>query len=483
MDLPITGPAYVSPSQTTNYQRCVNMFLIDPGPEGSGKGTLLPTPGHKLIVDLGTSICRGIYTVGIWIYVLAGNTFVRFNLNAITRTASNVQVLGTIATTTGNISFSNNATQIILVDGSTSGYIYDTVANTFTAISDTDFQGGLTVTYLDGYFIYNKPNSQLMYASALQDGTMWDGLDVASAEMHPDNLVGLNTTKGEIWAFGTDTVEVWYDAANPTGFPLAVRVGSEMDVGCGATSSIVRVDEILMWLDSRGFVVQSDNSPFIRNNSSGYDLKIVSTDAINNEIDNYVSTTDAIGMSFNDRGHIIYQITFPNAGKTWAFDHSTSLWHEKTYYNSFTGKEEYSLSQYCVKYQNLNVVGGIRDGKIYIMDHTYYDDNSAPIHRLRTSAPQTNEFKLIGINDLEIKCDTGYAPEGANPKIILRYSNDNGRTYSDHLRRDLGKVGEYGKRITWNRLGTSYNWLFEFSIWDPVQFAIVYASINADSEK
>ncbi len=109
------------------------------------------------------------------------------------------------------------------------------------------------------------------------------------------------------------------------------------------------------------------------------------------------------------------------------------------------------------------------------MDHAYFDDDSVPIHRIRTGQYTHNEFKQMGVDYVELRVDTGFAPQGTNPKISLRYSNDSGHRWSYSLPRELGKVGQYGKRITWNRLGTSNNWLFEFTITDPVKFAIVDA--------
>ena len=34
-------------------------------------------------------------------------------------------------------------------------------------------------------------------------------------------------------------------------------------------------------------------------------------------------------MSINTRGHNFYVINFPKAGKTWAYDGTTGLWHQR----------------------------------------------------------------------------------------------------------------------------------------------------------
>lgn len=485
MKIPITGQSYEHISQATNFQKSINWFLTDPGPNGVGsenrQGTLVLSPGLTELVDLGGGIIRGVYTVGEAIYAACGNKIYKVLMNHITRELISSTLLGTIGTTTGSVYFINNPTQILVTDESSTGYIITIATDAMAAIADTDFRGAKHITYLDGYFIYFPPNTATMYTSALNDGTSWDAADAATAEMRPDNLIGLGVTKGELWAFGEETVEVWYDAGNITGFPLSPRVGSEVDVGCGATGSIVAIDNILMWLDSRGFIVQSDNSPFIRDQSSGYALKIVSTDAINNIIASFDVKNDAKAITYNDRGHIMYQITFPTENRTLVFDHTTQQWHERAYYNIARDQLEYHTAQYHTKFHNLNIVGGQRDGRIYIMHHDYLDDADVPIHRIRQTAYQQNEFKEVEVACFALRLDTGYAEQGQNPMISMRYSNDNGHRWSYSMARELGKVGEYNKIIEWNRLGSNNNWLFEIATNAAVKFAIVEAYVDISS--
>lgn len=491
MQLSFTGGAYSNASQATNLQRCVNLYPIEAGPGGrgapttansnlqiQGKFTLVPSPGTLQLVNLGSDSIRCLFTVGNNLYVVCGSNVYFLTINIFSKMVISQTLIGTIGTSTTPVYMIDNPSQIILVDGSSSGYIITKSNNTMAIIADSDFQGAANIAFLDGYFIYSKPGTASMYSSALNDGTSWDALDVATAEQRPDNLIGLGVFKGELWAFGETTTEVWYDAANQTGFPLSPRIGSGIDVGCSAAASICGIDDLLMWLDSRGFIVESTNAPFIRNNNSGYTVNIVSTDAINNEISTYSNINDAVACAYHQDGHAMYQITFPTANKTWVYDRSTQLWHEKSYYDAFTGVHDYHLAQYFSKYGNLNLVGGIKNGIIYIMSHNYYDDNGGSIYRIRTTSPQNQEFSLVGVDQLEIRINSGYAPQGLDPQINLRYSNNGSHTWSNYITRSMGKVGEYGKRIQWNRLGTAYEWVFELSTAEPIQWALIDASVT-----
>lgn len=360
-----------------------------------------------------------------------------------------------------------------------------TTFSQFQEITDPDFTGGTHVVFIDSYFIYNETNSTHFRFSAQNEGRIYDGVDVASAESKPDKIVALGQTKGELWIFGSETVEVWYDAGNAEGSPFSKRVGSDIDIGCKAAYSVAQVNNLLMWLDSRGYIVQSDISSFVREQSSGYNLKKVSDEAMDAEIASYKTVDDAVACSYNDRGHIMYEITFPSEKKTWVYDALTDCWHERAFFNSYTGQLEHSLTQFVTQYRNLLLGAGLRDGKIYLMSHDYLTDNGVNITRLRRIQPVSNDFRMTTIHALEIKFNTGLAPvtgDGSDPVVMLRYSWDSGYTWSNEIERSLGGEGEYAKRVTWNRLGSANEWVIEIKITDPIDVSINDATVKLSLE-
>ncbi len=482
---PLIGPSFKSEEQDNNYQECLNMYIINGGQDARSKIALKKAAGLLEVVDLNGGRCRGITTLAAATYVVMDNEVYRIAINSLTGVAGTPLLCGTMVSSTGYVRFAKNPTQIIIVDGTERGYIIDIATGVMTQIADNDFVGGIHVVFCDGYFMYNEANTAFLRVSSINDGETYDAADVATAESKPDKLLGLAVNKGEVWAFGAETVEVWYNAANAVGMPFSPRVGSELDIGCAASGSIVEINNIIMWLDNRGLVVQSQISAYTRNQSSGYDLKVVSDSALQAEIASYSVINDAIATAYVERGHIIYQITFPSAGKTWCYDQSSGAWFERSFYNATTGNMEAHLIQFAAPLGTTTVACGINSSKVYLMNANYFDDAGDTIVCRHTTAPLSSEGKILGINSVKIRFGSGRATStglGSNPQVSLRYSNDGGHTWSHHMARDLGDIGVYGRQVTWNRLGSAREWMFEISVAEPIDFSIIEGVVDADLE-
>ena len=468
MQIPITGQAYVHPSQDVNNQRCLNLFPTTAGDLGRGQAVLLPTPGLTTLVDSGGDEVRGLIVFDDSLYTVIDNTFYLAELDkdavSITLTSK-----GELASFEGHVQMERNATQIMIVDEENNGYVYTPSSDSFVEITDGDFTGAGSLVYMDSYFVFNNPGTDDVYTTAVGDGTSIDPLDVVSAEAAPDRVIGLAVDKRELWVFGEKSIEVYYNSANATGFPFSRRDGAHLDIGCSARKSIVNTENTLFWLDSRGYVIQSQ----------GYDLSIVSTEAIHAEIASYDEVSDAFAFSYQDRGHTMYVISFPTPKKTWVYDATIQSWHERAYYND-DNEFEHHLANCIAEFKRWHIVGDRRSGKIYRMSHDYRDDAGVDIHRIRTSSFLNSEFQELTIDELELHIEAGKGTvtgTGSDPMIQLRYSNDGGYTWSHSMVRSMGKLGEYDTRVRWNRLGLATEWLFEFRIVEPVDFSLIDASV------
>ena len=242
-------------------------------------GFLNRAPGLRLLVSVGAGPIRGAWAFGGYGYVVSGVELYKLD------TSWNATLLGNV-TGSGPVSMSDNGTQLF-VACNPDGFIYNATTNVFQQITDPDFPGAVTVGYLDGYFVFNQPNTQMLWVTQLLDGTSVDPLDFASAEGSPDLLLSLIIDHREAWLFGSTSVEVWYDSGDV--FPLTRIQGAFNEIGCAAPYSVAKLDNGLFWLgaDARG--------QGIVYRSSGYSGVRVSTHAVEFAIQGYQTISDAIG--------------------------------------------------------------------------------------------------------------------------------------------------------------------------------------------
>jgi hypothetical protein len=475
MQTPILGSSYVARSINAADNRMVNLFP-EVIPEGGKTAAFLNRcPGLKFQQTIGTGPIRALWahqTNGSDFYVVSGAEF--YKVTGLTATPT---LLGTV-TGTGPVSIADNGTQIFLACNP-DGYIYNEVTNVFAKITDPDFTGAVTVGYLDGYFVYNEPNSQKVWVTQLLDGTSVDPLDFASAEGSPDGLVAVNVDHREAWLFGTDSIEVWYDAGLAD-FPLTRIQGAFNEIGCVAAFSIAKLDNGLFWLgtDARG--------QGIVYRANGYVGVRVSTHAVEYAIAQYGNISDAVAYTYQQEGHAFYVLTFPAGNATWVYDVATQAWHERAGWNTSTGEFTRHRSNCQCNFGGNTVVGDYQNGNIYTLDLSTYADNGGVQKWLRSwrALPTgTNNLKRTAQHSLQLDCESGTGlntGQGSDPELMLRWSDDGGHTWSNEHLSQMGKIGEYYRRVFWRRLGMTLKLrdrVYEVSQTDPVKAVIVGAEL------
>jgi hypothetical protein len=390
-------------------------------------------------------------------------------------TSYNATLLGTVSSSTGPVSMADNGTQLF-VACDPDGYIYNNATNVFAQITDPDFPGANIVGYLDGYFVFTEPNSQRVWITSLLDGTSVDPLDFASAEGSPDGLVSLIVDHREVWLYGTNSVEVWYNSG-ASDFPLQRIQGAFNEIGCAAPHSVAKMDNGLFWLGSdargRGIVYRAN----------GYNGQRISTHAVEWQIQSYGDISNAIAYTYQQDGHSFYVLTFPTAGKTWVYDVATQAWHERASGND----NQYRHRSNCqMTFANEIVVGDFENGNLYAFDMTVYADNGAIqkwLRSWRALPPGQNTLKRTTQHSLQLDCESGVGlitGQGSNPQVMLRWSDDGGNTWSNEHWSSMGGIGEYNRRVFWRRLGMTLKLrdrVYEISGTDPVKIAIMGAEL------
>lgn len=470
MKSPILGSAYVARSVNAADNRMINMFPEIIPEAGKEPAFLQRAPGLRLLAYVGNGPVRGLWTFGDYGYAVSGNKLYKID------STWTVTEKGTVSGS-GPVSMVDNGTQLFIAAGA-DGYIYNANTDVFAQITDPDFPGAVTVGYIDGYFVFNEPNSQKFWVTALLDGTSVDPLDFASAEGSPDNLVALIVDHREVWLFGQTTVEVWYNAGLPD-FPLTRIQGAFNEIGCAAPFSIAKLDNGVFWLgaDARGRGVVY--------RSQGYNGQRISTHSVEWQIQQYSDISDATAYTYQQDGHSFYVLNFPSADITWVYDVATQAWHQRAGWlnDNFTRHR----GDCQMAFNDEIVIGDYLAGAIYAYDPTVHTEAGTVQKWLRSwrALPQTqNNLKRTTHHSLQLDCQSGVGlngtQQGTDPQVMLRWSDDGGHTWSNEHWRSMGKIGETGRRVIWRRLGMTTKLrdrVYEVSGTDPVQIVIVGAEL------
>lgn len=450
---PFIGPSYQYRSLAYDAQRSLNVYPIK-SESGTSKevSALVGTPGLGLFSTLPQLRIRGghevngrcFFVAGLGLYELFGDgTYI---------------LRGSVTSSYAPVSMSNNGTQIVIVDGTTNGFILTLSSNVYAQITDPDFLGADTVDFVDGYFVFNKPNTGIYYISAINDGSDYDALDFATAEGQTDNLVAVKTVHNEVWLFGTQSVEVAYDSGSSP-FPFSRIQGALMDYGCAAAFSVVKAANTVFWL---GNDRQGIGTVWM---ASGYQPQRVSTEAVEIAIQGYSSISDAVAYTYQEDGHHFYVINFPVANTTWVYDIRMDAWHERSFLNTYTGINERHRGQCHVFCFGKHLIGDYANGNIYIQDLDTYTDDGNPIKRLRASPYLHDDLGYLYHYRLQLDMEHGVglvsgSDADTDPEIILQWSDDGAITWSNEHKVKVGKIGERKTRAVWRQLGRSRNRIY-----------------------
>jgi hypothetical protein len=470
------GSSYQAQSPTALNERTINWYaerLEMPG--GKSKVQLYPTPGVEAFVSSS-------------IYAPARGSFYQNGRCFFAKGGQLVEVSSTMSETArGSIPYSdaNPATfaangdagdQLFLVSGSGVRLL-----NLNSNVMSTPSVEGTPVmaAYLDGYFMY-LDNASRLFISALFDGSSWSAADTQSRSAAPDpwKAVAVNKSDKLIWLFGEETSEPWFDAGTSP-YPFKPVQGGLLPYGIKARFSVKQVGPALMYLARTTSSIGTDVVML-----NGLQPRLVGTPALHVALASYDRLDDAVGDTYEHLGHRFYLLRFPSARKTWAFDTATNEWHERATWISEDNEFVAQRTFYHVAAFDKILVGDTDDGAIYqLSDTSGVDVDSRPIRRIRRGPSLSYENKRIFYHDFELLLESGLGVltgQGSDPRVMMRFSNDGGKTWSNEQTCSAGARGQYGARVRWNRLGSARDRQFEVSVSDPIPWKLVDAFIEAE---
>lgn len=421
-----------------------------------GKLRLQNIPGFKLFKTVANGPIRNLWSNATSCFVIGGPTMYEIFddnppggvNNGSTVTVGNVANGPTPATVASNgnslaIS-SNNALYLALGVGFGILPIIDTTGAPVLASS---------VAFIGQYFIVAIAGTrQVMISNLAPDGGTWDPANVAIKEAYSDNIVRLwvDDPGGQyVWLFGNDTTEIWTQTADL--FPFSRIQGGVLSIGCDAEYSVAGVAGNRFWL-WHGTIWWA----------AGLAPSRVSDYAVERAILGYSQSdqTTAEGFSWIDGGHIFYALSFIEANVTWVFDLKEAAWHKRAYFSN--GAFSRYRGRVYTRAFNKHLLGDYQTGDIYELDpKTFTDAHGGLLVRDRIFNCQDDSLRNVRNGDLSIDMDTGIGlpvppgQPGYDPQVLLKYSKDRGKNWSNERQQSAGRLGQDQKRVKFPQMGAS----------------------------
>ncbi len=463
------GPSYQSQSYMADSERLINRY-----PERNESETaptpwaLMQCPGFEQVASVAQGPIRGIFSQSGRTFFVAG--FDLYELNADDTTT----LIDVVVADSNPVTFMSNGDAGHQV-GLTSGdkfYVLDLTNNTLS----TEMSSGATMcAFLDGFGLILDANTSTLQVTPFEDFTNIDTGNVVQRTAGSDPWKALYVVNRLIYLLGEKTSEVWWDAGTSP-FPFAPIQEAFMQEGIAAAFSGARLGKSLVWLS------QNDQGRGVLVETNEYTPGRISTHGVEASIQTYGTLTDAVAFSYQEGGHTFYVLTFPQAERTWVYDQSTSLFHERLYWNTTTGDWLAYRPMFFAAQETRNLVGDRLEGVIYRMSSSLYTDvDGAYIRRMRQPPRLSFDQKRFVTNSIQVIADVGIGlvtGQGSDPQIMRQSSKDGGKTFGNEHWRTMGKIGAYGTRIRWTQCGQARNRVDRFIDTDPVPSRLVDCVID-----
>jgi len=478
------GPTYLAVSPVMDAERAINLYPEPGSANSKSPMSLVGRPG--LSSPFCTLANTPIRPGGLWagdsrLFAVGGTHF--YEISSVGAIITDYGAMG--GTNVGPVQISANGTQLLVMNSADNTiYNADPAGPVMTSVF-----AGRALEYLDGFYIaLDSSAANKLNVSAYLDGTTWNALDTVERTGSADRCVQLAVLNGQLWIFGQQTTEVWYNAGNPL-FPFARVPGATLNFGCVAPWSVVKFYNTIMWLgcDTTGCV-----QVYM---TQGINPVRVSTWAIENMIcgitaaapeGNISELEFASAYGYQENGHTFYVLTMKTSHAaptaTYVYDLTTGLWHERDYLGVYPICFA-SVPGFSFNTAGAFFVGDALTGKICHQSQGYPSDAGTAITYTRTFPTASDRQHQIRYPLLQLDADMGTATAS------LEWSNDGGKTFP-FSRAAISPSAETSQgnapRYMWRQLGMGRQRTFRIkttSSTELVRYVNAYMGVSAGTEQ
>lgn len=433
-------------------EKTVNMFISD--------GWLVNYAGFEKKNNITPGIGRGIFNSIRGGFLIAVIRDAVYKINA----ALIATQIGTIGTTTGDVTIDENlSSQICIVDGD-KAYIYNYDNSTFTQQTLTFLGNPILpnyVTYHNTFFLFGSSktsiNSQNWYAFDRDTDTTIKLNTQFSLQTKPDSAIAVVRLPGKgnnVLVLGSTVAEVWTQIGGKENYR---RVQSfNIDNGCVAASTIATSDEWVIFLAKN-----ENNSPYILLTDGG-SSKRISTDGIDYLLSTLRFPEQSTGFLYRQDGHLFYQLTFynPEDNLSLIYDFATQMFFHVT-----DEKLNFHPARSIVFFNQSTYFVSLNDGSLYKMGTNYitYDYSTAvdatlyEIPRIRVCKTIRGEDSAVfRVGEFSFTIEQGVFQDSppVPSQVDMSFSKNGNQSFSNVVSKTLNTVGIYKNRLRWFRMGS-----------------------------
>lgn len=427
----------------------VNVFFegVAQSKMGDQRRFLMKRSGTSLAIpSVAASNVRGMHfwsDLNKLVYCVGRNVYV-YNFN----TSSSTTLSNVFATSTGPVGFTeflydNGTTKMVGSDGSAvSGIITIDSTNTVVTSSDVNLpQHDPNIVYLDGYLFLVQVNSGFILNSDLNNPLSYIDPTTGQAivpELEPDQVVRLAKVNNYLVAFGTNSIEYFWDAAN-----------ASPDSPMQRNDSPVKINTYLA-----GFAQYGNTIYYVGVDYNGqpdvFMLKDFKIEAVGNaSISRYLSTVfDDVstwyGAVVSFQGHVFYVV---NAGNnmTWAIDLRTGFVFKLAFQQNATFNLLLSTNMFNTANTRTFFVLNNGTSNIYRFDENVFQDVGTDFTCVVIT--ENNDFGTLNRKTMGRFALYADRPS-SNTNMLVQWSDDDYQTYNTgvslNLNQDIPAVRQLG---------------------------------------
>lgn len=312
------------------------------------------------------------------------------------------------------------------------------------------------VEFLGGYSVMTEAGGRLFQWSALADPETLPGLNFAAAEAKDDDLLRPVAIAGNLWLFGTESIEIWQVTGEASENAFARIPGAVIETGLKSFGLITK-------FPNGAFFVGNDNICYL---AGGSQIQPIPGVAVQTAIEQG-KPTDC--FYYEDEGHKFCVIRFSDR-PAWVLDIATGLWHQRA-----TGNSAWLATGAVLAYGKWRV--GSADGSISTLTRNNRDVGRV-LMRQATSKPLYVEGQRFKVPMIEIRGRVGFSDIGRSATLSMAVSRDGGLTWGKQRFSDMGALGQFEKRMVFRNLGQARQFALRVTITDPADLTL-YSSVNA----